>query len=270
MRTALAAVVAATALAAGMARAEAADAEIESALAALAADLDPRAALVIGRIEGTGRRLLAARAYLRAGTGLADRWSWSAEQAAAFEDTAEKNALDDAIARVRCAFEARHPGHTLWVNPEFRSLDVQLARWNENPTVGVAGESLRAAVERAMEAGISDTPEGVAALREFLLAHVPAPVPPLAAPGLSPHGRLRAVDFQVESAGRIVAGTDTASIATEWIADGWKAHLRAAVAAADAGFEGPLANPDEPWHYEFRQGPGGEIVPAGCARPSRQ
>ncbi|HEU4517108.1 MAG TPA: hypothetical protein VFR77_07375, partial [Steroidobacteraceae bacterium] len=83
MRTALASVVAATALAAGMARAEAADAEIESALAALAADLDPRAALVIGRIEGTGRRLLAARAYLRVGTGLADRWSWSAEQAAA-------------------------------------------------------------------------------------------------------------------------------------------------------------------------------------------
>ena len=223
-------------------------------------------ATTLERIDGTGRRLLAARAYLRAGPQLDERWSWSAEQAAAFEVTAEKRALDSAVAQVRCTFESRHPGYTLWVNPEFRSLDLQLTRWNENPLVGLAGANLLAAVERAMEAGSSDTPEGIASLRAVLLTHAPAPVPPLAAPGLSPHGRLRAVDFQVESAGRIVAGTETASIATEWIADGWKERLRAAIAAADAGFEGPLASPDEPWHYEFRPQPvrDGASSSAGC------
>ena len=266
MRAALASVVAATTLAAGFARAEAARPDAEAALAALAAGLDPRAASILERIDGTGRRLLAARAYLRAGTQLGERWSWSAEQAAAFEDTAEKYALDAAIARVRCAFESRHPGYTLWVNPEFRSLDLQLTRWNENPGVGLAAANLLATVEQAVDAGIGDTPDGVSALRELLLAHAPAPVPPLAAPGLSPHGRLRAVDFQVESSGRIVAGTDTESIATEWIGGRWKERLRESVAAADAGFEGPLASPDEPWHYEFRPQPGREETPwpASC------
>jgi hypothetical protein len=266
VRAALASVVAVTTLAAGFARAEPAETNVEAALAALAAGLDPRVASTLEGIDGTGRRLLAARAYLRAGAQLGERWSWSAEQAAAFEDTAEKRALDAAVARVRCMFESRHPGHTLWVNPEFRSLDLQLTRWNENPRVGLAAANLLTAVEQAAAAGISDTPDGVAALREFLLAHVPAPVPPLAAPGLSPHGRLRAVDFQVESAGRIVAGTETASIATAWIQDRWKERLREAVAAADAGFEGPLASPDEPWHYEFRPQPGseGSPLPTGC------
>ena len=266
MRAALALVVAATALAAGFARAEPARSDIEAALAALAAGLDPRAASTLESIDDTGRRLLAARAYLRAGPQLDERWSWSADQAAAFEDTAEKHALDAAVVRVRCTFESRYPGYTLWVNPEFRSLDLQLTRWNENPLVGLAGANLLATVERAVDAGIGNTPDGVSALRAFLLAHTPAPIPPLAAPGLSPHGRLRAVDFQVESAGRIVAGTETASIATEWIADGWKERLREAVAAADAGFEGPLASPDEPWHYVFRQQPvrEGTASPAGC------
>ena len=265
MRPALASVVAATALAAGFARAEPVRADIDAALAARAAGLDPRVATTLEMIDGTGRRLLAARAYLRAGPQLDERWSWSAEQAAAFEDTAEKRALDSAVAQVRCTFESRHPGYTLWVNPEFRGLDLQLTRWNENPQVGLAGAGLLMAVER-VGAGIDDTPAGVSALREFLLAHTPTPVPPLAAPGLSPHGRLRAVDFQVESAGRIVAGTETASIATEWIADGWKERLRAAIAAADAGFEGPLASPDEPWHYEFRPQPvrDGASSSAGC------
>ena len=245
MRAALASVVAATALAAGFARAEPVRADIDAALAALAAGLDPRVATTLERIDGTGRRLLATRAYIRAGPQLDERWSWSAEQAAAFEVTAEKRALDSAVAQVRCTFESR---------------------WNENPLVGLAGANLLAAVERAMEAGSSDTPEGIASLRAVLLTHAPAPVPPLAAPGLSPHGRLRAVDFQVESAGRIVAGTETASIATEWIADGWKERLRAAIAAADAGFEGPLASPDEPWHYEFRPQPvrDGASSSAGC------
>lgn len=255
------ATIASAALASAVAAGESVDPLIDSTLAALAAELDPRAASALASIDGTGRRLLAARAYLRASSQLDERWSRSAAEAAAFEGSSEKRALDRAIARVRCRFEADNPGHTLWVNPEFRSLDVQLERWNGNETVAQAGESLLSAVRRALTVPApvrAGSTAEVSALRSLLLGYQPSPVPTLAAPGLSPHGRMRAIDFQVESSGRIVAGTDSASIAADWIEAGWKARLQAAISAADAGFHGPLAAPDEPWHYEFRPGAGQE------------
>jgi hypothetical protein len=228
---------------------------VESALAVLAADLDPRAASALASIDGTGRRLLATRAYLRSSAPLAERWSWSTADVAAFQTSPEKRALDAAIAQVRCRFEAANPGTTLWVNPEFRSLELQLERWNENETVGLAGKNLLAAARNLVstsDPGSSVTAAEAAALRSLLREHQPAPVPTLAAPGLSPHGRMRAIDFQVESLGRIVAGTDSAAIASEWVAAGWKERLRAAIVAANVGFHGPLATPDEPWHYDFQ------------------
>jgi len=265
------AAIASAALASAPAGAEPVDLLIDSTLAALAAELDPRAASALAAIDGTGRRLLAARAYLRASSQLDGRWSWSAAEAAAFEGSSEKLALDAAIARVRCRFEADNPGHTLWVNPEFRSLDLQLERWNENETVAQAGEHLLSSVRRALAGpgpGRAGSAAHVAALRSLLLEHQPVPVPTLAAPGLSPHGRMRAIDFQVELSGRIVAGTEKASIAAVWLAAGWKARLQAAILAADAGFQGPLAVPDEPWHYEFRPEAGQEDAghASTCAR----
>lgn len=272
MRAALAAI-ASAALASAAAGTEAVDPLVDSTLAALAAELDPRAASALASIDGTGPRLLATRAYLRASSQLDGRWSWSAAEAVAFEASPGKRDLDAAIARVRCRFEADNPGHTLWVNPEFRSLDVQLERWNENETIARAGENLLSSVRRALT-GSGSHPAGstanVSLLRTVLLEHQPSPMPTLAAPGLSPHGRMRAIDFQVESSGRIVAGTDSASIAADWITAGWKARLRAAISAADAGFQGPLASPDEPWHYEFRPeaGQGDPGHDSACARAS--
>lgn len=254
MRAALAIAFVAFALPATTTFAEPVEPRVEFALAALAAGLDPRAASALASIDGTGRRLLATRAYLRSFTPLAERWTWSAAEVAAFQSSPEKRALDAAITQVRCRFEAANPGNTLWVNPDFRSLDMQLERWNENETVGRAGENLLAAARRLLstsDVGSTVTTADVAALRSLLLEHQPAPVPTLAAPGLSPHGRMRAIDFQVESSGRIVAGTESAAIATEWIAAGWKARLQAAIVAANVGFHGPLATPDEPWHYDF-------------------
>lgn len=250
---------AAIALSAAATLAEPVDPRVESVLSALVAELDPRAASALASIDGTGRRLLAARAYLRASAQMAERWSWSASEAAAFEASPEKLALDAAIARVRCSFEAANPGSTLWVNPEFRSLDLQLESWNGNEAVGRAGENLLTTARQLLSAPDPHgrgTERDVASLRGLLLDHQPEPVPTLAAPGLSPHGRMRAIDFQVESAGRIVAGTESEAIASEWIAAGWKKRLQDAVAAANAGFRGPLAVPDEPWHYDLRTDPG--------------
>jgi len=269
MHAALATAIATAALTAAMAAAGTVDASVEPALRALAAELDPRAASALASIDGTGRRLLAARAYLRGSTQMDERWSWSASEAAAFEASPERRALDAAIARVRCVFEAANPGSTLFVNPEFRSLELQLERWNTNDTVGRAGDNLLGAARRMLATpvrrgdGLGHQAE---LLRQLLLEHQPDPVPTLAAPGLSPHGRMRAIDFQVESAGRIVAGTDSAAVASEWIAAGWKDRLLAAIRSADAGFQGPLATPDEPWHYDFRpeagQGDAGDDL--GC------
>src|SRR5271170_5645113 len=53
------------------------------------ADLDPRAVAALAQISGSERRLLALRAYLRAGGALEARWSWSQQQLAAYPSTAE-------------------------------------------------------------------------------------------------------------------------------------------------------------------------------------
>jgi hypothetical protein len=89
------------------------------------------------------------------------------------------------------------------------------------------------------------------ALEAFLVAQRPEPTPTVAAPGLSPHGQMRAVDFQVHQGDRIVAGPTTATMTADWDAAGWAARLDAAVRAASNRFVGPLASPREPWHYTF-------------------
>jgi hypothetical protein len=98
----------------------------------------------------------------------------------------------------------------------------------------------------------------------------PDPTPSLAAPGLSLHGRMLAVDFQVMARDRIVAGTDPTTVVETWDTPGWRAKLQAAVSEANAGFVGPLKNPNEPWHYDFRPGTVGDLMAArpGCARPA--
>ncbi len=206
------------------------------------------------------RRLLAARAYLRAGDSLASRWSLTTDEAAAFQDSAAMTALSAAIDRIRCLFEAANPGHTLFVNPEFRSAEVQLANWNTNASVGEAGARLRAELKAPVERDD---------FRKWLAASQLLPPPTLAAPGLSPHGRMQAIDFQVESQGAIVAGPDRETIEAAWIAAGWKVRLREAVLAAGAGFRGPLMSPDEPWHYEYAPGADPAALPAieGCRAP---
>jgi hypothetical protein len=79
-----------------------------------------------------------------------------------------------------------------------------------------------------------------------------------------------AVDFQIMARDRIVAGTDPTTVVETWDTPGWRAKLQAAVSEANAGFVGPLKNPNEPWHYDFRPGKDVELMAArsGCARPA--
>jgi hypothetical protein len=243
------------ALAASPFRAQAADDTLDAHLAAVRSLLDPRATHALTQIEGTGRQLLAARSYLRAGPNLAERWSWSDAQIVAWQDSPARTALDAAVARVRAAFESANPGYTLHVNPEVRSFEIQLERWNTNPTIASASSALADAAALAVQSQgfpAPGTPLAHTAFGDFLRAFAPSPTPPLAAPGLSAHGQMRAVDFVVTQGERIIAGASTADIAALWTGQGWAGRLKAAVLASGAPFVGPLRTPDEPWHYDYR------------------
>ena len=213
-----------------------------------AADLPPRALATLQRIAGADRRLLAVRAYLRAGSSLDERWSWSQQQLDSYPTTAEAKLAAADIDAVIAAFSAANPGFTLGVNRLPRSLEVQIAHWNENRSVGITAAALVAALERQFSAA-AGAPD--AAVRSALMQWQPPVAAALAAPGLSAHGQARAFDFQVERDGKVIAGIESASARQRWDAAGWTQKLRAAVASAGNRFAGPLASPYEPWHYAW-------------------
>jgi hypothetical protein len=222
-----------------------ADVAVDRYVAAIGAQQDSRV---------TGRRLLALRSYLRSGKNLEERWSWTQEQIAAYEGSPEQRELQREIGRVRTAFVAGSPGLELYVNPEVRSLDSQIEHWNTNDSVAAAADGILAAAQALVESSgfPAAQPEKAAdVLCRFLSGYTPVPTPTIAAPGLSPHGQMRAIDFQVHQGNRVVAGPSTATIATDWEAGGWAAKLDAAVRATSSRFVGPLANPREPWHYTY-------------------
>jgi hypothetical protein len=205
------------------------------------------------RIDGKARQLLAVRGYLRSGQQLQSRWSWSAEEIRAHEASQEYADLLAEIALVRARFEAANPGYSLYANTMARSLDLQLQRWNSNKSVGVIAGRLQAAAEHELARSTYPAhPDARATLRfaEFLRAWRPIPTAaPLAAPGLSLHGRSGAIDFQIVQGGRIIAPTEVAQVRSVWEEQGWASRLAAAM--RDTRFVGPLQSPNEPWHYEY-------------------
>ena len=224
----------------------------DDAVAALAATLPEKAQGALARIDARGRRLLALKAYLRSARSLDARWSWTeAEIAAYVASPAHAEALD-AVAAVTKAFEEKNPGYSLYVNTNVRSLDEQIAKWNRNASVGAAAEELEAAFADWSKA---NEKAGEAKLRAFLAGFRPEATVAIAAPGLSPHGRARAFDFQVARQGAILVAASTKIIEEVWDEDGWTEKLRQAVKASGMPFEGPLERPREPWHYEYA-GPG--------------
>jgi hypothetical protein len=217
-------------------------------VAQASAGLPPAVIDALHRIEGVDRRLLALRAYLRAGDALSERWSWTQDRLSAYPSTPEGKAAAIEINAVAAAFATRNPGFTLQVNRQPRTLDVQITHWNENESVGKTAAMLRAALERRFTA---NTPLNAAELRKALIEWPGGAAAALAAPGLSAHGQERAVDFQVTRHGQVIAGTDVASARRQWDAAGWTHKLHAAIGIAGNHFVGPLQSPYEPWHYTY-------------------
>ena len=242
----LGAVAAFLATVAAPAGADAMQDEAEKALAVAASGITPEARQALTRIEGTPRRLLALRGYLRAEDALGSRWSWTQEQIDAFEKSPQHAQMLAEIDKVTAQFEKRNRGHTLYVNTKVRSLELQLRRWNENRTVGRLADELYVATR----AHLKRTPDA-ARFARFLHEWFPSTAAPLATPGLSAHGQLRAVDFQVYARDRVVAGPDISTIGRVWERQGWARKLSQAVNEASDRFRGPLRMPDEPWHFEY-------------------
>ena len=228
-------------------------AAVDDYLLAVTHDLPLVAREALQRIDSKPRQLLAVRGYLRADQQLSSRWSWSAEEIRAYEGSSEYRELLADIATVRARFEAANPGYSLYANTTARSLDLQLQRWNSNPSVGVIAERLQEAAARELSAkSYPATPDARATVRfaNFLREWRPVPTAaPLAVPGLSLHGRSRAIDFQIKRNGRIIAPTEVAKVRSVWERQGWADKLAAAM--HNTRFVGPLQSPDEPWHYEY-------------------
>ncbi len=245
--------------------AHASESALTNHLTAMSATLGARERLALAQIPEIDRRLLALRAYVRARPDLDERWSWTEQEIRSYERSSEYQLLLADLERVRREFARRHPGHTLYANTQVRSLDVQLGRWNTNDGVGRTGASLlRAARATLMNAPEQPNRSSIASFERFLTSWRPAPAAPLAAPGLSAHGRMRAVDFLIVSDGRIVAATELAAVARDWDGPGWSRKLADAIAASGANFVGPLRSPYEPWHYEY-QGASAKPAPARAA-----
>jgi hypothetical protein len=212
------------------------------------AGLDARAVDTLHRIRGANRQLLALRAYLRAGDSLSARWSWSEDQLTRYPTSAEGRAAAADIDAVVAAFAKANPGYDLQVNRQPRSLEVQLAHWNDNASVTAVAETLAEYLDRRLG---STAPPSTMDLRSALMQWTPDSAAALAAPGLSAHGQGRAFDFAVAHNGEVVAGLEAASAHQRWDEAGWTRKLHAAVAASGKPFVGPLQSPYEPWHYAY-------------------
>jgi hypothetical protein len=216
---------------------------------ALAESLPAAARSALPLIAEGGRRLLALRGYLRSEKTLEQRWSWTKEEIDAYARSPEYAAALLDIDKVRKAFEQANAGYTLHVNTDIRSLDEQIDHWNRNASVEAAASELVDDFEQWIDAKPNATPDD---LRNFLNVWRPSTSASIATPGLSPHGRARAFDFQIRRGSRIIAGADTRAISEVWKKNGWAEKLKAAVDASAAPFAGPLERPPEPWHYDYQ------------------
>ena len=208
------------------------------------------------QIPDSGRKLLALRSYIRSGPEITKRWSWTADEIKAFEGSPEQQALLAEITAVKTHFKANNPGYEIYVHGTVRSLDEQVAKWNANESVGQVAAEMLAAYKAAFEGGGS-SPAAIdfKKFAAWLRGYQPSKRANLAAPGMTLHGRASAIDFQIMKDGKIYAGADTKQVSSVWRAEGWDQKLKASMNAAGPSFSGPLANPDEPWHYDYSASP---------------
>jgi hypothetical protein len=199
-------------------------------------------------------RLAALRRYLRfqkdnGRTSIHDSWAWTARESNTKLTEEPARTLMANAETVQRTFAISNKGYTLALSP-LRPLAKQVELWNKN--VGVQGAAAKIKAEMLVELAKAEynSPPGKTDIERFMpiLREVAIkPEPGNAAPGLSAHGQMRAVDFVVMNGSTEVATTDTGTSETVWRQKGWAKKL--ADETKNAGFSGPLTVPDEPWHW---------------------
>jgi hypothetical protein len=241
------------------------------------------------------RAYLALRGYLRypppGKTGiLEDHWVWSEAQAQQYLKskyfTTVLQPLLDKVNRefinLNVSF-GRKDAFSLRPNTNPRSLTEQRNNWlksfdpaHDDPKkisgieriYFVAEELKKNLLTEIADSQYDDDPAaggGPAKFKKYLTGSKTNPhgtYAPLtyATPGLSAHGQAKAFDFIVVLGGKTVAGTegDAGYLRKTWRNDKWDEQLKKAIRTVDPDgktFDGPLASPDEPWHYYYKPTP---------------
>jgi hypothetical protein len=201
--------------------------------------------------KGCGAAL---RRYLRfqrekGSTSIHDSWAWTARDSEQFLKEEPAKTLMANAATVQRTFAQSNKGYTLALSP-LRPLAKQVELWNKNTGVQSAAGTLKTEMLAELAKPAYKSPPAADEIKAFatnLVDRTMNPEPGNAAPGLSAHGQMRAIDFVVMQGSTAVASTDTATSETVWRQQGWAKKL--ADETARAGFKGPLKVPDEPWHW---------------------
>lgn len=198
-------------------------------------------------------RLAALRRYLRFqnrdNKSIRDHWTWTAAEARQRLNEEPARTLVARARVVQRTFAENNAGYWLDISP-VRSLARQVTLWNDNASIRTAAAALQTTVLTELAKAEYVNPPQAAHLDAFRLFVQRAginPEPGNAAPGLSSHGQMRAVDFIVMQGQSVIATTEVATSESVWRARGWAGRL--ATEARRAGFTGPLRVPDEPWHW---------------------
>jgi hypothetical protein len=197
--------------------------------------------------------LLALRRYIRKGEELNTQWVWDHQQIKAYEESPKATKVRAEIAKVKKKFEELNPGYTLATSP-IRDLARQVRLWKGNHTVHAAGVSLREkCLKEVSLASYPDVPteDDTKKFNRFLGHCAVHPEPTSAAPGLSDHGQMHAVDFIIMQGQKKIADTVSSNISAQWVLPGWEKKLTNAIKSSGSRFKGPLQHPHEPWHYSL-------------------
>lgn len=219
--------------------------EIQEALALIAQRIrDPERAQPV--------QLLAVRRYVRLGDKrVRAQWAWTAEETNRMIQSGPAQLLMSEAATVQRRFAKENPGFSLEISP-LRSLDRQVLLWSKNNSVHTCAASFVQMVRSELQKPVyAEAPDSVStkAFLAYLRNSEVKPEPTSAAPGVSDHGQMRAVDFVVKRGNLIVAGTDTPRIASDWERTGFDRKLKQATSGTS--LVGPLQHPREPWHYRL-------------------
>jgi hypothetical protein len=251
---------------------------------------DAQAAEALKSIEDPDRRMAALWNYARypknKNQSIAAGWVWSDQQIAAYKTSPEKRGADIAIQNVAQLFnsdkEMRAKGagqavYSLHGDTDPRPFKVQMANWLRSDAHSVVNygrglyEHLLKEMNRCDFYPIFTDPLSVHDLMKFGkmienymdASKMGLKSPMFATPGLSDHGQSHAIDFKVfkteNGKPTQFLGTDS-GLADNWRKEGCAAALARAVGVFNGRsgrkvFDGPLTNPDEPWHWVYHPAP---------------